>query len=271
MHSVQPLCVLRQRSTALHSSKRSTHRLDQSRSEWLDTFIYLPKGKGGLSSCGPPPLFFPRAIFARPSYTYTLHPPFFLASEPSRPFTAPVGMDGQAAPWDDFGCRYISELELISYYPCIMGLSSTEAETLFLVISLFVFAAAIAGYLIWKNAAYFGFGSSGCVSCCLLIRAITIVLILLCSFKLSEFTPPPARQAYLEAREKLDLSKPEDMDTLRKLLMTRAVQTMPVIRNLQEEGSSIDRLYRKGMLTDGLHSRVRMNELCVTVFESAQQ
>lgn len=73
---------------------------------------------------------------------------------------------------------------------------------------------------------------------------------------MSQFTPPPARAAYLEAREKLDPSKPDDMGNLRKMLMGRALQTIPIILNLQNEGSSVDRLYRKGMLTDDLHERV---------------
>lgn len=75
---------------------------------------------------------------------------------------------------------------------------------------------------------------------------------------MNQFTPPPARAAYFEAREKMDLSNPDDMNNLRKMLMSRALQTIPIILNLQNEGSSVDRLYKKGMLTDDLHERVRM-------------
>jgi hypothetical protein len=74
---------------------------------------------------------------------------------------------------------------------------------------------------------------------------------------MNEFTPPPARAAYLTASETLDPANPDDMNNLRKLLMSRALQTIPIILNLQTEGTSVDRLYRKGMLTDDLHERVR--------------
>jgi hypothetical protein len=36
-----------------------------------------------------------------------------------------------------------------------------EGETLFLVLSLFTLAAALVGYLIWKNKEQFGFGKKG--------------------------------------------------------------------------------------------------------------
>lgn len=77
---------------------------------------------------------------------------------------------------------------------------------------------------------------------------------------MNQFTPPPARAAYIEAREKLDPSKPDELNDLRKMLMSRALQTIPIILNLQSEGSSVDRLYRKGMLTDDLHERVKSNQ-----------
>ena len=82
---------------------------------------------------------------------------------------------------------------------------------------------------------------------------------------MSAFTPPPARAAYLEGLSKLDPAKPEDMNNLRKLLMARALQTIPIILNLQNEGSSVDRLYKRGMLTDDLHERVRINYIQIII------
>jgi hypothetical protein len=46
-------------------------------------------------------------------------------------------------------------------------------------------------------------------------------------------------------------------DMLKKLLMKRAIQTIPIIMLLQNEGSSIDRLYKKGMLTDDMHFKAK--------------
>ncbi len=75
-------------------------------------------------------------------------------------------------------------------------------------------------------------------------------------FKMNQFQPPPARAAYIEARETSDINNADDLNNLRKLLMGRALQTIPIVLNLQNEGSAVDRLYRKGMLTDDLHERV---------------
>lgn len=46
-------------------------------------------------------------------------------------------------------------------------------------------------------------------------------------------------------------------DNLRKLLTKRALKAIPLILSLQNEGQSIDRLYKKGMLTDDMHFRVK--------------
>lgn len=46
-------------------------------------------------------------------------------------------------------------------------------------------------------------------------------------------------------------------DNLRKLLIKRALKAIPLILSLQNEGQSIDRLYKKGMLTDDMHFRVK--------------
>ena len=61
------------------------------------------------------------------------------------------------------------------------------------------------------------------------------------------------REAYIEAKEKSDTS----VDDLKKLLMKRAIKTIPILLSLQNEGSSIERLYKKGMLTDDMHFKVK--------------
>lgn len=48
-----------------------------------------------------------------------------------------------------------------------------------------------------------------------------------------------------------------DLDELKKLLMRRAIQTIPILLSHQNEGSSIDRLYKRGMLTDDMHFKVK--------------
>lgn len=39
--------------------------------------------------------------------------------------------------------------------------------------------------------------------------------------------------------------------------MRRAIQTIPILLSLQTEGTSIERLYKKGILTDDMHFRVK--------------
>jgi hypothetical protein len=39
--------------------------------------------------------------------------------------------------------------------------------------------------------------------------------------------------------------------------MRRALQAIPIILSLQNEGNSIERLYKKGMLTDDMHFKVK--------------
>jgi hypothetical protein len=39
--------------------------------------------------------------------------------------------------------------------------------------------------------------------------------------------------------------------------MKRAMKTIPIVLSLQNEGSSIERLYKKGMLTDDMHFKVK--------------
>lgn len=41
------------------------------------------------------------------------------------------------------------------------------------------------------------------------------------------------------------------------MLMKRAMKAIPIILSLQNEGSSIERLYKRGMLTDDMHFKVK--------------
>lgn len=65
------------------------------------------------------------------------------------------------------------------------------------------------------------------------------------------------RAEFIAAKEKLDPTKVSDLDELKKLLMRRAIQTIPILLAHQNEGSSIDRLYKRGMLTDDMHFKVK--------------
>lgn len=114
----------------------------------------------------------------------------------------------------------------------------SEAEGIFLVFSIFLFVAVVGAYFVWINRSKFGFGEKG--------------------FKLLAFTPPPARAQYLEARQSSSPSDPAAVENLKKLLMARAVQTVPIIIAVETEGNAVQRLYRKGMLTDDSHERVRV-------------
>lgn len=79
-----------------------------------------------------------------------------------------------------------------------------------------------------------------------------------CSWKQSSsFSPPPERAEFIAAKEKLNTSKVADLDELKKLLMKRAIKTIPILLSLQNEGSSIERLYKRGMLTDDMHFKVK--------------
>lgn len=84
-----------------------------------------------------------------------------------------------------------------------------------------------------------------------------MLIYLFFSWQANSFTPPPERAAFIDAKKKLDLSVPTNVDELRKLLMRRAMQTIPILLSLQNEGSSIERLYKKGMLTDDMHFKVK--------------
>lgn len=81
---------------------------------------------------------------------------------------------------------------------------------------------------------------------------------MLCSFNgTSSVEPPIERSNYISAKERLDPSIPADLDELKKLLMRRAIRAIPILLSLQNEGNSIERLYKRGMLTDDMHFKVK--------------
>ena len=104
-----------------------------------------------------------------------------------------------------------------------------------LVVTLLIIVVAV--YYIFKNKKALGISES--------------------VWKTSSFTPPPERENYIAAKTKLDPSNPNHLDELKKLLMRRAIQAIPILLNLQNEGNSIERLYKRGMLTDDMHFKVK--------------
>lgn len=95
----------------------------------------------------------------------------------------------------------------------------------------------VVGIYLWRNKKLIGLGDSG--------------------WKASGFNPPPARESYITGREKLDPAVPAQNEELKKLLMRRAIQSIPLVLQLQHEGNSIERLYKRGMLTDDMHFKVK--------------
>lgn len=76
-------------------------------------------------------------------------------------------------------------------------------------------------------------------------------------FKQKSLVIPPERDAFIKAKAELDRSDFASGDELKKLLMRRALQDIPIILSLQNEGNSIEKLYKKGMLTDDMHFKVK--------------
>ena len=65
------------------------------------------------------------------------------------------------------------------------------------------------------------------------------------------------RDAYYQTKSTLDVSDPAQLEELKKALMRRAMFTIPMILNLQQQGKSVDRLYGRGMLTDEIMANVK--------------
>ena len=68
---------------------------------------------------------------------------------------------------------------------------------------------------------------------------------------------PLEREQYLDAKKHYNSSDPQSREELKKLLMRRAMVSIPLVISLQNEGNAIERLYKKGMLTDDMHFRVK--------------
>lgn len=68
-----------------------------------------------------------------------------------------------------------------------------------------------------------------------------------------EFSPPKEVAEYYQAKETLNKKELEQLNILKKKLMNRAVRVIPIIFSLEREGQSIERLYKKGILTDDIH------------------
>ena len=98
-------------------------------------------------------------------------------------------------------------------------------------------------------------GATKCEIYLFLVYSISLTFVLH-RVKSRPFVAPPDKDAYLAAKDKLDPNNPADLDELKKLLVRRAISTIPMILSLQNDGNSIERLYKKGMLTDDMHFRV---------------
>jgi len=71
------------------------------------------------------------------------------------------------------------------------------------------------------------------------------------------FRPPAERDLYFTFRKACDFEDDNQFEELKKLLVRRAIATIPIITALQNEGNSIERLYKKGMLTDDMHFKIK--------------
>lgn len=71
------------------------------------------------------------------------------------------------------------------------------------------------------------------------------------------------REEYFTARDSMDLTNEEQLEKLKTLLMKRAIQTIPSILILSDEGEAIEKLYKRGMLTDSMHIEVNEMKLFV--------
>lgn len=76
------------------------------------------------------------------------------------------------------------------------------------------------------------------------------------AIKVEPFVPPKDREEYRALKAKLNPNNPEDVEKLKKHLMHRAMNAVPLVLSLQSDGTSIERLYKKGMLTDDMYDRV---------------
>ena len=100
------------------------------------------------------------------------------------------------------------------------------------------------------------------------------VRLLLCtgSWKTKTLQIPIERSQYLEAKNDYNPLDPHSREELKKLLMRRAMMAIPLVLSLQNEGNAIERLYKKGMLTDDMHFRVKeLKAFVEQEFQDVQQ
>ena len=65
---------------------------------------------------------------------------------------------------------------------------------------------------------------------------------------------PPERALYISAKAKIkDVRSSEE---LKKLLMQRAMKAVPIVMSMHTDAPAIEKLYKKGMLTDDVHNQV---------------
>ena len=71
----------------------------------------------------------------------------------------------------------------------------------------------------------------------------------------SVFIPPKEREEHLSDKKNLDLSNPENVRKLKQSLMKRTFVSIPYLLELQTQGPSADKLYKRGMMTDAMYDR----------------
>jgi hypothetical protein len=144
---------------------------------------------------------------------------------------------------------------------------SDDGVIALVILVIAIVLAAVIGIYFWKNNK--GNSKSRFVLYWLFSILLTVVFV---SFQSGGgFSVPPERETYIEAKSSMDLSNPSNIDELKKLLMKRALKTIPIVLSLQNEGSSIERLYKKGMLTDDMHFKVKeLKSFVDTEFQDVQ-
>lgn len=116
------------------------------------------------------------------------------------------------------------------------GMTENEIVVLILIITLIGVAAF--GFYVYSNRRYYGIGISA-------------------GPRVNARDLSKERDAYYKTKATLDVSDPAQLEELKKALMRRAMFTIPMILNLQQQGKSVDRLYGRGMLTDEIMDNVK--------------
>lgn len=116
------------------------------------------------------------------------------------------------------------------------GLSENEVVALILVITFI--GLVIFAFYIYTNRRYYGIGISA-------------------GPRVNPAELMKERNAYYKVKSTLDVEDPAQLEELKKALMRRAMFTIPMILNLQQQGNSVGRLYGRGMLTDEIMDNVK--------------